>query len=758
MKVKANVFLIVFLLVNGIVFAQHDPKVPFQGKIGKTPAETTQWYQEKLKAPKGAPNVIWILLDDAGYAATSAFGGVIETPNFEALANNGLRYTNFHNVGVCTPTRAAMLSGRNSHAVGFGYFASTETTPGYNGRFPFETGNIAEVLKENGYNTFAVGKWHVLPYGEETQAGPFSRWPLGRGFEQYFGFLSGATDQWHPELWEGNQKVNVEPNKTHLTELLADRAINYIANQKSADTEKPFFMYLAPGATHSPHQAPKEWIDKYKGKFDQGWDKHREEVFARQLKLGLLPKGTTLPPRDPQVQEWSSLTAEQKQLYSHFMEVYAGYMAHTDHEIGRIFDYLKQIGQFDNTLIIAVLGDNGGTKRGAENGTLNEQAYIPKTEKEKKDEFAFMLTQKDKIGTELSYPVYPQGWGQADNTPFRYWKYDANGEGGTHTPLIISYPDKIKERGIREQYGHVIDLLPTTVVLTGTKIPEVINGYKQEPVQGIDLTYSIADAKAPSKHNLQYYEIAGNRAIYKDGWKAQAYHNDGKSFDDDKWELFHIAEDWSEAKDLAAKYPEKLTELKEVFHQEALKYNIYPLKGRTYTPTLNEHNTPKTEFTLYPDITKLQATERPSYGKQHFSYTAYIDAPKGSQGVIVADGGKYGGLSLFVKDGKLHFTQTDGAKTFHLVSTRPLPEGKSEVKVEFAPDANAKTVGTITLYINATIAGQATLDRSPNQRVTYSAVDEGIDVGKDSLTPVADEYTTPFSFTGKISKVVLVTK
>ncbi len=747
--------LLVFVsfVINAV--AQHDPRQTFQGKIGKTSEETVQWYQEKLKAPEGAPNVIWILLDDVGYSATSAFGGFIETPTFDAIANNGLRYTNFHNVGVCSPTRAALLTGRNSHAVGFGYFASTETTPGYNGRLPFETATIAEVLKENGYNTLAVGKWHVVPYGEDTQAGPFNRWPLGRGFEQFYGFLGGATDQWHPALWEGNQKVNVEPKTTHLSELLADRAINFIANQKSANTEKPFFLYLAPGAAHSPHQAPKEWIEKYKGKFDKGWDSYREEIFARQLKLGLVPNGTKLPPRDPQVKAWNTLTPDQKKLYARFMEVYAGYLSHIDHEIGRIINYLKEIDQYNNTLILAVLGDNGGTRRGDEHGTLNEQSYTVKSREQKETEFAFMLTEFDKIGSESTYPVYPEGWGHAENTPFRYWKYDANGEGGTHTPLIISYPDKIKERGVRSQFGHVIDLWPTTVTLTGSKVPEVINGYKQDPTQGTDLTYSIADQQAPSRHTIQYFEIAGNRAIYKDGWKAGAYHHDGKSFDEDTWQLFHIEEDASESTDLSAKYPEKLAELKDAFHQEALKYNIYPLKGRSYKAAPYP-GTPKTKRTvLYPNVTRLQASEVPSLSKS-FSIIASVEiSEKGAEGVLLAEGGKFGGISFYIKDKKLWFSQTNGSDVFRLSSNQNVSAGKAELKVTYTATGDPETDKTVQLFMNGKNVGEGRLNAPPFKRISYSAVDEGIELGNDSLTPVDDQYKSPFTFNGKLSKIII---
>ncbi len=761
MKFLAKTLVASSIINVGIVsavFTQYDPRVPFEGQLGKTIEETKLWYPQKNKAREGSPNIIWILLDDVGYAATSAFGGIIETPFLESIANNGLRYTNFHNVGVCAPTRAALLSGRNSHAVGFGYFPSHETTPGYNGRLPFESGIISEVLLENGYNTIAVGKWHVIPHGEETQAGPFNRWPLGRGFEQFYGFLGGATDQWHPQLWEGNHKVNIESNKKHLSELLADKAISYIANQKSANTDKPFFLYLAPGATHSPHQAPEEWIKKYKGRFDDGWDAYREKVFQRQKQLGVIPANTVLTPRDPQIKAWNSLSSEQKKLYAHFMEVYAAYLSHVDDEIGRVFNYLKQVNQFDNTLIVAVLGDNGGTRRGDEHGTLSERAYIKKTEEEKKKEFDFMLSQTGKIGSEFSYPVYPEGWGHADNTPFRYWKYDANGEGGTHTPLIISYPEKIKERGVREQYGHVIDLLPTTLAITGTKLPEVIKGYKQDTLHGIDLSYSISNPNASSARTIQYYEIAGNRAIYKDGWKAAAFHK-GERFEDDKWELFKIAEDWSESKDLSHKYPEKLVELKKVFDNEAIKYNVYPIKGRSYVAQPDPSYPIKTEYVLYPGAARLWSIESPKWAKGRFSVSAFVGENSDvSNGVLLANGGKYGGFSFFVKNRKLHFAYTDGRSAFLLSSDNDIPDVSSVLKFDFIPFSDHSTGGEVILFINNKQVGKGKIDHPVNYKESYSAADEGLEIGQDSNTPVSKAYHSPFLFTGKLNKVVIETK
>ncbi|CAL1519662.1 arylsulfatase [Chitinophaga sp. MM2321] len=738
--------------------AQHDPKPVFQGKTGTTVADTREWWQPGKHAPAHAPNVIWILLDDVGFGTTTGFGGLISTPVLDSLGSHGLRYTNFHNTGVCAPTRAAMLTGRNSHAVGFGYFAEAAIgTPGYNGRLPFEAGTIAEVLKENGYNTFAVGKWHLIPPGEGTQAGPFNRWPLGRGFEHYFGFLTGATDQWHPQLWEGNDKIDLAPDNKHLTELLADKAINYIANQRSSAPDKPFFLYFAPGATHSPHQAPEEWIDKYKGKFDAGWDKYREDVYKRQLAAGVIPANTKLPPRSEEVQAWDSLTADQQKLYSRFREVYAGYLSHTDYEIGRIINYLKETGQLDNTLIIAVLGDNGGTKRGSINGITEERAYEPRNQEEIDKEVPSLLSQYNKLGTAQSYAVYPQGWGQADNTPFRYWKYDANSEGATHTPLVIFYPEGIKERGIRNQYGHIIDLLPTTVALTGAKIPDVINGYKQEPVQGISLAYSVKDATAASRHTLQYYEITGNRAIYKDGWKATAYHQDGKGFNEDTWNLYHLSEDWSESNDLAAKEPAKLAALKKAFDEEARKYNVYPLKGRSYQP---KKKTGKSVTVLYPGITQLNEYGKPNLSKGSFSVTAETTIPDtGAEGVLFADGGKDGGISLFIKDGKLQLLQTNGQVTASLVADRPVSAGSNTFKVAFIPDkAHPKAGGDLSLYIGHTQVAQQYLKVNPLERAVYNALDEGIDVGRDGITAVGDAYAVPYQFTGTIHKVIIETE
>jgi len=753
-KVSSILLTGVLLLSGYNVFAQHDPEPVYKGKIGKTLDQTTEWYPEKKQAPKGAPNVIWLLLDDVGFGASSTFGGLISTPTFDSLASQGLRYTNFHTTGICAPSRAALLTGRNHHSVHMGSFTFTPAgTPGYDGRIPFETGTVAEILKENGYNTFSIGKWNLTPTAEETQAGPFNRWPTGRGFEHFYGFLEAETDEWHPQLWEDNQKIERDTNPKHLNELLIERTINYIANQKSSAPDKPFFIYLAPGATHDPHQAPKEWIDKYKGKFDGGWDKYRAAVFANQQKLGLIPKGTILPPRDPRVKAWDSLSVDEKRIFSRFMEVYAGYLSYTDDQIAHLIHYLKDIGQLDNTVIYVMIGDNGVSKEGSDRGSsIGDKVII-----DGKQDISYLLTQYDKLGSEYAASNYPLGWAQAANTPFRKWKQDANSEGGTHNPLILFYPNGIKDKGgIRFQYTHLIDLLPTTIDLTGTKLPDTINGYKQKPLQGTSFAYTIDDAKAPSKHIIQYYEIAGSRSIYKDGWKAAAYHNIGGDFDADVWELYHLDKDWTESKDLATLNPAKLTQLRGEFDSLAVIYNIYPLKelmGKSNSlipPVVHK------KVVLYNGLSQL-VTAPVNIAMQSFTATADVTIPQnGAQGVLFAGGGRFGGVSFFVQDNKLHFVQNDGVSTpIDIVSDKTLSSGKASLKAEFIRTSFFSQTGTLNLYINdeKVGSGQLKIKRS----MLYFNLNDGFDVGKDSNTEVSPTYKVPFKFSGDLRSVTIET-
>lgn len=573
------------------VQAQNEPA--FQGRVGKTLAESKEWWPELVKPPAGAPNVIWILLDDVGFGASSAFGGVISTPTFDSLADNGLRYTNFHTAGICAPTRSALLTGRNHHSVHEGGFSHTVLSagfPGYDGRIPSSKGTIAEILRDNGYNTFAVGKYGLTPDEDATDAGPFDRWPSGKGFEHFFGFLGSQTDQYVPDLVEDN--THVTPDGRHLNDQITDKAISYIGKQKKAAPGKPFFLYYSPGATHAPHQVDKYWSDKYKGQFDEGWDVFREKVFLNQKKRGIIPAGGQLPDRNPNVPAWNSLTNDEQKLYARFMEVYAGYLTYTDFEVGRLVNYLKEIKQLDNTLIFVVIGDNGASKEGSPHGVINQGLFTKAVSDEQsvKDN----LDNIGEIGTgEGKQTNYPLGWAQAANTPFKYWKQDANSEGGTRNPLIVFYPKGIPHTGaVRNQYGHVIDLLPTTLEFTGISTPATIRGVQQDSIQGTSLVYSFNDAKAISRHTEQYYYIFGARSVYKDGWKAETLHHPdildltrygagkdsvvGNRYDKDVWELYNLNEDFNERIDLAKKYPEKLAALQAQFDADAQKYNIYP--------------------------------------------------------------------------------------------------------------------------------------------------------------------------------------
>lgn len=732
--------------------AQHSPLQPFQGKAGKTLEGTVQWWPERTKAPQGAPNVLWILLDDVGFGASSAFGGLIETPTFDSLANNGLRYTNFHTTGICSPTRASLLTGRNSHSVGMGHHAELGIgTPGYSGDIPLEAGTIAEIFRENGYNTFALGKWHGNRTIDLTAAGPFNRYPTGRGFDHFYGFLGGATDQWYPDLVEGISPVNLDHNKKHLNELLADKAISYIANQKSVDPEKPFFLYLAPGATHSPHQVAKEWSDRYKGKFDGGWDEYRTAVFKRQQGLGVIPKHVKLPPRQEGIKAWESLSADEKKVFARFFEVYAGFLSYTDYEIGRIVKYLKQTGQLNNTLIFVVIGDNGGSKEGSYTGTTGS------AESPKGHDVAYLLSQYDKIGTAYVHANYPLGWSQAANTPFRYWKSDANSEGATHNPLIVFYPEKIREKGgIRSQYAHVIDILPSTVELAKVKVPEVINGYKQLPLHGASFAATITDAAAPSPRTTQYYELHGGRAIYKDGWKAAVYHPRGffgteesdphfspPPFEKDKWELYNLQEDWNETNNVAAKYPQKLEELKALFDQEAVKYNVYPLRNyRAGTPL----PVIRKKAVIYEGTT---ARTKVYIGKGDVTITATVDvADEKAAGVIFSNGGwSTGGSSLYIKNGKLYYTLTDAVKELTLTAERPLQKGEHTIRIQFTGE------NSVALFVDNEQAATAQITKRNKYLSSFGS--DGVSLGKDQAIPVTEAYERPFSFTGAVKSVVI---
>jgi len=578
------------LLAGGVATAQEPPA--YQGKVGRTLAESKEWWPAPVRPAAGSPNVVWIILDDVGFGASSSFGGLIRTPTFDSLANNGLRYTNFHTAGICAPTRSALLTGRNHHFVhegGFSHTALSAGFPGWDGRVPASAGTIAEILRDHGYNTFGVGKYGVTPDEEATDAGPFDHWPSGKGFEHWFGFLGSQTDQYEPDLIEDN--AHVTPDGRHLNDQITDKAIHYIARQKKSAPDRPFFLYYSPGAVHAPHQVDKYWSDAYRGAFDEGWDVFRERVFASQKRRGIVPAAAVLPDRNPNIPAWSSLSADERRVYARFMEVYAGYLTYTDFEVGRLLNYLKEIGQLDNTAVFVIIGDNGASKEGSFHGVINKPLFGRAVSDE--EAVRFNLDSLGEVGTPAGHQTnYPLGWAQALNTPFKYWKQDANSEGGTRNPLIVFYPKVLPHDGsVRDQYGHVIDLLPTTLDLLGLHAPAVLRGVAQDSIQGVSLAYSFKDARAVSRHREQYYYIFGARSVYKDGWKAEVYHHPdiidltraggGDStkygWDKDVWELYDLSTDFNERVDVARRFPGKLAELKGQWGADAERYHIYPL-------------------------------------------------------------------------------------------------------------------------------------------------------------------------------------
>jgi arylsulfatase A-like enzyme len=742
------------LLLGGGASAQYSPTPVFQGKIGKTIAETKESRPKtQPTAPDGAPNVVWILIDDIGYGASSAFGGLIETPNIDRLANQGLRYTNFHTCAYSAPTRAALLTGRNQHSVHFGFFASSSyDTPGYDGYLPFEKATAAEILRENGYNTFATGKYHLTHPSDATQAGPFNRWPTGRGFDHYFGFApeAGSTDQWHPILYRDTQREPEDPQGRHVTELLANEAIKFISDQKSAAPNKPFFLYFAPGASHAPHQVAKPWIDKYKGKFDFGWDQYREKVLANQKEKGYVPANTQLAPKNPGVKSWDKLSADEKKVYLRHIEVYAGFVSQTDHEIGRIIDFIEQIGQLNNTIIAVLIGDNG-----AEGGAGEYGHFISTNPNDTREQvLASEIKNLDKLGTEYSSALYPDGWAAATNTPFRLYKGYAGFEGGTHDPLILFYPDKIKDKGgIRNQYSYVNDILPTTIELTGAKVPTVINGYSQEPIEGTSLAYTIEpeNKNLPERHTIQYHEMVGSYAIYKDGWKASFPKDKLKRIPagEEKWHLYNTKEDYNEINDLAAQYPEKVKELADVFDAEAWKYNVYPLKADWGIKNQTIFGDRK-EVVLRPNnyLTRYSVFR---FTNDSYTITAKADIPQtGAQGVLFSYGSALSGISFYVKDKKLVLAYNADGKLVEVKSGKDIPAGNVELKTVVTYSKSGKNK-TVTLYIN----GEQVAEKDLGIISNASSGSETLEVGKDLGTAVSTSYKAPFVFNGKLDKVII---
>jgi arylsulfatase A-like enzyme len=712
---------------------------------------------EQLRPPKGAPNILIVLIDDAGFGSSSAFGGPCYTPNAERLAAGGLKYNRFHTTALCSPTRQACLTGRNHHTVGMGGITEIATSaPGYNSVLPNTCSPIARTLKLNGYATAQFGKCHEVPVWQTSPAGPFDAWPTGGGgFEYFYGFIGGEAHQWYPSLYEGTTPV--EPKKTpeegyHLMEDMTDKAIGWISQQKALIPDKPFFVYFAPGATHAPHHVPKEWADKYKGKFDQGWDKLREETFARQKKLGVIPADCQLTPRHKEIPSYDEMPAALKPVLIRQMEVYAGFLEFTDHHVGRLLDSLKNLNLLDDTLVYYIIGDNGASAEGTLHGTYNEMINFNGAAALETPEF--LMARLDKLGGPESYNHYAVGWAHAMNTPYQWTKQVASHWGGTRNGTIVHWPKGIKGKGeVRSQFHHVIDVAATILEAAGLPEPVFVNGVQQHPIEGVSMAYSFNDAKAAERHETQYFEMFGNRGIYHKGWTAVTRHKTPwllmgektPAFDDDNWELYDTSKDWSQANNLAKQVPEKLHELQRLWLIEATRYNVLPLDDRGVErinsdlagrPVLIKG---KSQI-LFGNMGRLSENSVINIKNKSHSVTAEIVVPKtGAEGVIIAQGGNIGGWCLYAKGGKLKYCYNLlGIQQFYAESSSPLPPGQHQVRMEFAYDGGGLGKGgTVSLYVDGKKVGEGKV--TATAAMVFSA-DDGCDVGVDTGSPVSPDY------------------
>lgn len=734
-------------------------------------------------APDGAPNILYIVMDDTGFGAWDMFGGLIEMPNFKRIADRGLRYTNFHTTALCSPTRSCLLTGRNHTSNGMACIEEATTGfPGSNGRIPFENALISEVLVERGYNTYALGKWHLLPEEEANLASSKRHWPLGRGFERYYGFLGGESDQWYPDLIYDNHPIEqpyTPKDGYHLSKDLADKAIEFIRDAKVIAPEKPWMMYFCPGATHAPHHVFKEWADKYKGKFDMGYEKYREIVLTNQKKMGIMPADAELTPINPLgnagdkvgpvgqampemecVRAWDTLSENEKKLFARMAEVYAGFSSYTDAQIGRLLDYLEASGQLDNTITI-VVSDNGASGEGGPNGSVNENRFLNNLE----DDIDENIKHLDELGSEKTYNHYPVGWAWAFNTPFKFWKRWASYEGGVADPFIISYPNGIKDfGGIRHQYIHAVDIVPTLYEMLGIEPAAVVKGFTQNPLEGASFKPSFADANAPDPKTTQFYVMLGTRGIWHDGWHACTAHPPAGSgwghFTQDKWELYNLREDRSEAHNLADNYPDKLQELKELWSVEAGKYFGLPLDDRGFEILLTPRpqlSKPRNRYVYYPNTAEVPEAVAVNVRGRSYTIVAEVDieTPE-AEGVLFAHGGRFGGHSLYLKDGRLHYVYNWlGQMQQKISSSISFPTGHVACGVQFQMEGAQQMVpfGTATLYLNNQKVGEAKIKTQPGK---FSLTGEGLNVGRDGGQPVASDYESPFPFVGGVIQEVVV--
>src|ERR1022692_1467071 len=741
----------------------------FDGVIGDTIAESQPSWPIRAHPATDAPNVIVLLLDDTGFAQLGCYGSTISTPNIDRLAADGLRYTNFHVTPLCSPTRAALLTGRNHHEVGMRSLANFSTGyPNMRGHISNHAATMAEVLRDEGYATFAVGKWHLCQMEDASAAGPYDQWPLQRGFDRFYGFLDGETDQFHPELVYDNHAVDQPASAEegyHLTADLVDRAIGFMHDSKSIRPDRPFFLYLAPGATHAPHQAPAEYLAKYRGAFDDGWDAARDAWFSRQLEMGLLPAGTQLAPRNPGVEEWVTMPENHRRLASRLQEAFAAFLEHTDAQIGRLVAALEHIGELDNTLLL--LSDNGASQEGGQFGVLHEWKYFNFVIESPDDAVARI----DDIGGPDSHTNYPWGWAQAGNTPFKWYKQNTH-EGGVHVPLIVHWPRQVSEAdrgGLRDHFHHVNDLAPMVYDILGVTPPEVYRGYEQLPVTGISMRYTLTAGDSASRKDVQYFEMMGHRAIYSDGWKAVTRHTPGVAYDDDDWELYHVAVDRSECVNLAAAQPGRLADLVDLWWREAREHGVLPLDDRTielfgareqgtvdkaraglgglaaarrdYTP-----HPPDRHYVYRPPMSPMPAQAGARIGGRSWDLAATIARPAGAGGVLYASGNQNSGVSLFIQDGRLIFDYNCFGEHYVAESTIEVPVGDSVVGVRFRRATDGR--GTATLVIDGRACGQVEIPF-----VMYIVSSIGPSVGYDHGSAVSDRAERQVTFSGTLDRV-----
>ena len=720
----------------------------FHGVIGRTYAESTPWWPP-AKYKDGAPNVVMVVLDDTGFSHFGCYGSDIETPNIDALAAGGLRYTGFHTTALCSPTRACLLTGRNHHAVGMRAISNFDTGfPNMRGAIPRSAATLAEILRDNGYATFATGKWHLAPMAECSAAGPYANWPLQKGFDRYYGFLQGETDQFFPELTSDNHFVDAPGGPEdgyHVSEDIVDKSAGMVRDLTSLVPERPFFLYLAFGAMHSPHQAPQAYLDKYRGKYDAGWDVVREQWFARQQELGVIPPGTRLAPRNPGVRPWTDLSQNEQHFACRLQEAFAAMLEHTDHQIGRLVEFLKSVNQWDNTLFI-VMSDNGASQEGGASGVLDEMKWFNGI-RESVDEAVERL---EDIGGPNSHCNIPWGWAQAGNTPLKWYKQNTHG-GGVRDPLVMHWPKGIKDGGaIRSQFCHVIDVAPTIMDVLGLQAPEVVAGVPQMPVHGVSLKATFDDPSAAIARGPQYFEMLGHRGIWKDGWKAVTHHQSGVPFDEDQWELYHLEQDFSEFEDLAAREPERLKVLVDLWWEEADRHGALPLDDRGPFALFAASRRPglptaRDRFVYHPPISHIVTDACPPVARG-WATTLQIDHPEEGDGVLIARGSVNSGFVLMVQDGRLVFDYNEFHHHTRLTSAQPLAAGAREIGLVVirTQDGGAD----VSLTVDGQVAASGHL-----RRLLFMISSTGMDIGR-SLSPVTHDYAAPFGYPGRIRQVV----